>query len=222
MDSSIMRRSYVHKKLESSDAFFVLNVRQQILMAFLLITLVPIVIISAVSIIHERKRLLDAYESLISDESIRISSTLFDITLSMYTSCEPLLSQDSYRQLFAVDSCDRNSSDTYDILENILATMNTTDASVSDIAIYTNNPNIPAGNYIHSCAEDYAGMEWYENLMSAPNNISHWDYTCTTTEHPVQTLNEATLTRRFALPSTQYSAYVVITINYEGVYHNML
>ena len=188
-------------------------VKHQLLFAFLMVSIIPITIISILSIHNTRKQLTDQYQSLLMAEATRINSTLSDFTTSIYTNCEPILTQYNYQQLFSADSYDSNILSTCQSLESLLNNMLISNAAISSVKIYTNNPNIPLSNIIIYNDNNYSDQEWYSNLENAPNKLGHWSCTNVRINQLGQTFYELTLSRRFSVPSSEYTAYLVVTLD---------
>lgn len=184
--------------------------KRQLILTFILVAIIPITLFGILSIIHARSQMNQQYIDQVNAETTRINSTLFDITTSMYTSCEPLINMGTYKTLFASSSVnDANLSD-LSSLNSSIKTMHDTTASISSIHIYTNNPNIPSGNYVTSVTDNYLSQAWYEGVSSGL-----WDNWCCTSSYDSRNheLYELTLTRRIPVASDTYSAYLVITIS---------
>lgn len=189
------------------------NVRQQLMLVFLLFTLIPILGIGSYSMLNLRQQMMEQHRSQVSAEATRIKSTLFDITTSMYTSCEPLLDAYEYKMLFGTDGFNKENKQQYDTLASALQSMHVSTAAISSIHIYTNNPNIPDSYYISYTPDDYAGCDWYENMDPATTFWSDWSYTSSLADSHRQDTNELTLSRRYAVSSGPYSAYLVIRLS---------
>lgn len=85
----------------------------------------------------------EQYKSQVNAAALRINLTLFDITTSLYTSCDNLINSNYLRILLGSDY--RISSEEhqyYKLASNALSTMHSTTAAIASIMIYTNNPNI--------------------------------------------------------------------------------
>lgn len=189
------------------------QVKKQIMITFLMLTILPIVVIGTISTLHMRRQLIDQHESQISAEVTRIKSTLFDITTSMYTSCETLLSSDSNQKLFSATSFHRAEEQQYRGLTQTLNSMHASTAAISSIKVYTNNPNIPSNTYITSCANGFVGYDWYSKIDPVSTDWCNWSsIEDAMGDQKNKERHELTMSRRFALPSS-YSAYLVVSIS---------
>lgn len=187
-------------------------VKHKLVFTFTILSLIPVAIISFISIRNARNQLTDQYQSLVSAEAARLNSALFDITLSAYTAAEPLLTQYNYQRLFSMESFGDESRTAYANLEATLTTMLAANASISSICIYTDNPNIPTDANIISCT-DYSEQEWFINLRDAANKLDHWSCTNVTINQLGEISYQLTLSRRLVVSRGKYSAYLVITLD---------
>ena len=67
-----------------------LRIRHQLLLLGILSFFIPLFIIGLFSVLQARRQLSERYHAQIADAALRINSTLFDITTSLYSSCENL------------------------------------------------------------------------------------------------------------------------------------
>ena len=193
--------------------------------------IIPMVIIGAVSVSILLGQMKDRYEEQLRAENTRIKSIVFDITSIVYTSLEPIISSQEYRDMFASDSYAVVTQGRYDALDAAVSSIIRTTAAISSINIYTNNPKIPTGSHVVNVgisgaqrfgddAEKAAGsgvtddpfsrFEWYNDI-----DDSAWDsYTCT--HVPINEYEkdyELALVRRFNTGSSQNRAYIVVTVS---------
>lgn len=193
--------------------------------------IIPMVIIGVVSVTIIMRQVQDRYEEQLRAENIRIKSIVFDITSIVYTSLEPIISSQEYRDMFASDSYAVVTKGRFDALDAAVSSIIRTTAAISSINIYTNNPKVPTGSHVVNVgisgaerfgddAEIAAGsgvtddpfrrFEWYNDI-----DDSAWDsYTCT--HVPVNEYEkdyELALVRRFNTGSSQNRAYIVVTVS---------
>ena len=102
--------------------------------------IIPMVIIGAVSVSILLGQMKDRYEEQLRAENTRIKSIVFDITSIVYTSLEPIISSQEYRDMFASDSYQVVTKGRYDALDAAVSSIIRTTAAISSIKIYTNNP----------------------------------------------------------------------------------
>lgn len=193
--------------------------------------IIPMVIIGVVSVTIIMRQVQDRYEEQLRAENIRIKSIVFDITSIVYTSLEPIISSQEYRDMFASDSYAVVTKGRFDSLEAAVSSIIRTTAAISSINIYTNNPKVPTGSHVVNVgisgaerfgdnAEIAAGsgvtddpfsrFEWYNDI-----DDSVWDsYTCThVSVNEYEKDYELALVRRFNTGSSQNRAYIVVTVS---------
>jgi F0F1-type ATP synthase assembly protein I len=64
------------------------RIRQQIIFFGMLSAFIPLFIVGLFSVLQARKQMSEQYVSQVETEAIRVNSTLFDITTSLYTSSD--------------------------------------------------------------------------------------------------------------------------------------
>ena len=67
------------------------SVRRQIMYIFILVTVIPVLVVGAIAVSVLNKQMRERYEEQVEAENTRVKSILFDITLSMYNGCEPIV-----------------------------------------------------------------------------------------------------------------------------------
>ncbi|WP_029323510.1 sensor histidine kinase [Butyrivibrio sp. AE3004] len=207
------------------------RVGRQMYRILLLTLIIPVVIIGIMAAIILVRQMNGRYEEQVKADNTRVKSIMFDVTSSLYTNLEPVVSVQTYRDMFSAEEFTDYEKDQYDSIINTIMSLRRSTAAVSTINIYTNNPKIPTGNYIinvgtsgYDEAGDVAGIaagsgdvddpflryEWYRKID--PNA---WDsYTCThvpLNEH--ENAFELTLVRRFNTGNSTNRAYVVATVS---------
>ncbi|WP_026516191.1 sensor histidine kinase [Butyrivibrio sp. MC2021] len=203
----------------------------QMYRVLILALIIPMVIIGIVSVSILMRQMKDRYEEQLRAENIRIRSIVFDITSIVYTSLEPIISSQEYRDMFASDSYEVVTKGRYDALDAAVSSIIRTTAAISSINIYTNNPQIPTGSHVVNVGisgaerfgdnadkaagsgvtdDSFSRFEWYNDIDN-----SAWDsYTCThipLNEH--ENDYELTLVRRFNTGSSENRAYIVVTVS---------
>ena len=124
------------------------RIGRQMYRVLILTLLIPMVIIGVVSISILMRQMKDRYEDQSRAENTRIKSIVFDITSIVYTSLEPIISSQEYRDLFASDSYAVVTKGKYDALDAAVSSIIRTTAAISSINIYTNNPKVPTGSHV--------------------------------------------------------------------------
>ena len=152
----------------------------------------------------------ERYEEQVEAENTRVKSILFDITLSLYNGCEPIVTWQAYRDLLSTEDFSKSDKTNHDSLTRSLASLKENTAAISSIAIYTDNPNIPEGTGISYMENHFEDQEWYQNTRNG--EWSNW--TCTMVPlNPTQEALELTLVRRINIGSSRYEAYLVMTVS---------
>lgn len=184
------------------------KVKHQMLWIFLVAAVLPITLVGVFSIVQVRNQMLTHYEKQLKAEGMRANSLLFDITLSAYTSSEPVISSMDCMQMLGMDEPVSTASADYQEIASSLSALKDNNASISTLKIYTDNPNIPNSLYISTVPtyEDYA---WYPILRE--NEWNMWG--CVASTRLRQGYYELTLVRRIGIVSRKYSAYLVLQID---------
>jgi len=186
------------------------KIKQQLILIFLSGCIIPILIIGLFSLHNVRKQMNNNYTEQLKAEATRLNSTLFDITTSLFTTCEPFILNDMYNSVLSCTNFDDTQTAYYDSLTSSLKTIRDNYASISSIHVYTNNPNIPGNAYITYSDNDFKNQQWYNALSKNTWN----NYSITTSENSLhQKSFELTLTRKIAVTASHYSAYIVVTIS---------
>lgn len=186
-----------------------LRVKWQMMLVFIAVTVIPILIIGAVSVRTLRTQMKISYETRLESESDRIKAILFDTTSSVYSYCEPIVSTQTYRNVLAAEAFTGEVRTRYDDLVFTMDSLQQKLAAVSSIGIYTDNPAVPNGSHIF-CAESFDDYEWYHK--TGPDEWNHWTWT-TVQVNRTQQDEELTLVRRINIGSSKYRAYLVITVS---------
>jgi two-component system, sensor histidine kinase YesM len=186
------------------------KVRQQIIFICMFSTFIPLFIVGLFSIMQARKQMSEQYESQLAATAVRINSTIFDITTSLYTSCDNLINSNYLRKLLGSDFNTSNDRQSYELVYNSLTTMHSNTAAIASIMIYTNNPNIPSNSCITSVDANYSGLQWSNQIKGRTLN----DWQCLTVEDARHNkVYELSIVKRIGINSTKYSAYLVLSID---------
>lgn len=178
-------------------------------MAFFLAATLPILIFGIFSIVHVRNQMAKHYDSQVRADGIRVNSILFDVTTSLYTSSEPIVSNRKCMSLFGSDFSTETDFQNYSDINDSVAALRENTAAISDIRIYTNNPSIPSSDYITELA-GFSKEDWYPTI--GEDGWSTW--TCLPGIDRFDNKKyELTLIRRIAVISPQYTAYLVIRLD---------
>ena len=207
------------------------SVGRQMYRVLLFAIVIPIVIIGIIAALLLFKQMSQRYEEQIKAENTRVKSILFDVTSSMYTNTEPILSLQDYRDLLSAEVYLSRQREQYDAMNRALSSLKRTTAAISTINIYTNNPVIPSGSFfinvgttgeqeVGDTAQKAAGsgvindpfsrFEWYNGI-----DPMAWDtYTCMHVPlNEYEDAYELTLVRRFNTGNSKSRAYAVVTIS---------
>ena len=120
----------------------------QMYRVLILALIIPMIIIGGVSVFILMGQMKDRYEEQLRAENTRIKSIVFDITSSIYTSLEPIISSQEYRDMFASDSYAVITKGRYDALDAAISSIIRATAAISSINIYSNNSKIPSGSHV--------------------------------------------------------------------------
>lgn len=184
------------------------RIRQQLLLTFLFVGILPVLVLGIFSIIRARKQMDEHYRDLVKADGLRINSVLFDITTTQYTSTESFTDTQSCMLLFGSGYKNREALRELSDLDERLETFHHNTAAVSSLRIYTDNPQIPTMNHI-IYVPDLSSMEWYQK---AEDTWSTW--TCLAASDTVgNTYQELALVRRLGVVSDRYSAYLVVCLD---------
>ncbi|WP_026494983.1 sensor histidine kinase [Butyrivibrio sp. WCD3002] len=192
---------------------------------------IPIGIIGIIAAVLLVRQMNQRYEEQIKAENTRVKSILFDVTSSLYTNLEPIVSLQSYRDLLSGSTFEGLQQSELDALNRDISSLRRTTAAISSIAVYTNNPAIPSGDLVinvgpsgneavgddadkaagSGTADDpFSRFEWYGGI-----DPYAWDtYTCMHVPlNEYEDAYELTLVRRFNTGNSGNRAYAVVTIS---------
>lgn len=185
------------------------KVKLQILRTFFLAATLPILIFGIFSVVHVRKQMAKHYDSQVRADGLRVNSILFDVTTSLYTSSESIVSNRKCMTLFGSDFTDETDFLNYADISDSLATFHANTAAISDVRIYTDDSLIPSSDYITQLA-GFSDEDWYQAI--GKDGWGTW--TCLPgTDRFGHDKYELTLIRRIGVISPQYTAYLVIRLD---------
>ncbi|MGN0394983.1 MAG: sensor histidine kinase [Coprococcus sp.] len=184
------------------------KIKYQIMILFLCSIIIPVWLLGAFSIMQLRKKMVDYNQSLVQADCVRINSTLFDITTSIYTSTEYITNNVSYMEFLGSDYTTKY-KEAYDACETALSHIHKDMAAVSSLALYTDNPSIPEGSYI-KYIQNYDNEEWYKVL---PDGCRESWLFVNHTNSRGQQVSELCLIRRMGTISPAYNTYLVIFLD---------
>lgn len=187
-----------------------LKIPQQMHLIFLVCAIVPILFLGTLAIRQANEQLSEQYESLVNADTARVTSILFDITTSIYTTSDTILSSSDGMYLFASDyPSDAQYESSYRRISAELESLYENNAAIASIHIYTDNPTLPDGTHISSIGNGYADMEWYQKL---DGKWASWE--CLSNTSPINAdACQLSLVRRIPIVSKQYTAYLVIGLD---------
>lgn len=207
------------------------RVGRQMYKILFLTLIIPIGIIGIVSAMLLFRQMNDRYEEQVKAENTRVKSILFDVTSSIYTNLEPIVSVQEYRDMFSSDIFGLNEEYRYNELDRSITSLKRSTAAISTIHVYTNNPNIPTGSCVINvgttgieesgdaakmaagsgdASDPFSRYEWYRGID--PNA---WE-SYTSTHVPINEYEDAyelTLVRRYNTGNSDNKAYVVATVS---------
>ncbi len=185
------------------------KIKWQMIAVYVAVAVIPVLIIGTLAVFMLRGQMTRSFEIQLDAESSRVRSILFDITSSVYSFCEPVVSVQAYRNVLAAEHMGDNERTVYHSLTRAISSLRESTAAISSIGIYTDNPELPSNAYIFSTA-DFDAYEWYRK--TGPDVWEKWVYT-TVQVNRLQQDEELTLVRRINIGSVKYRAYLVITIS---------
>ena len=97
----------------------------------LLTLIIPIGIIGIVSAMLLFRQMNDRYEEQVKAENTRVKSILFDVTSSIYTNLEPIVSVQEYRDMFSSDIFGLNEEYRYNELDRSITSLKRSTAAIS-------------------------------------------------------------------------------------------
>ena len=110
------------------------SVRRQIMYIFILVTVIPVLVVGAIAVSVLKKQMKERYEEQVEAENTRVKSILFDITLSLYNGCEPIVTWQAYRDLLSTEDFSKSDKTNHDSLTRSLASLKENTAAISSIA----------------------------------------------------------------------------------------
>ena len=102
------------------------SVRRQIMYIFILVTIIPVLAVGVLAVSVLKKQMRERYEEQVEAENTRVKSILFDITLSLYNGCEPIVTWQAYRDLLATEDFSKSDRANHDSLTRSLPSPPTT------------------------------------------------------------------------------------------------
>lgn len=185
------------------------RITQQILLVFFICTVIPMLILGLLETQRAEKLLTEQYESLADADSARVKSILFDITTSIYTASDTVLSGSDCMYLFASESAEYP-EDAYERISDAMDAVFQHNAAVSSIRLYTDNPLVPSGTYIVSLPEGYESQDWYQAFGG-----QHWQTwtSLSVSGRDLKDPSQLTLIRRVPVASRAYTAWLVIRLD---------
>lgn len=183
-------------------------VKKQFITIFILTGMIPVLILGIFTTIYVHRQMDLHYRSLAKADGIRINSVLFDITTTVYSQSKSIVNTTDSMRLF------NSSKRTADVdlkvnnLNSTLTTLKDNNASISYIHIFSNNPNIKDCKNI-SYMPDFDDIEWKEKIGDS------WSVWTSLTKYTIinTPYKELSLIRKFGIPSQDYEAYLIISID---------
>lgn len=195
-----------------------LRIRHQLLLLGILSFFIPLFIIGLFSVLQARRQLSERYHAQIADAALRINSTLFDITTSLYSSCENLAKTSYLPPLLGADTPVSSDDVLYLQAQDALSTLRTTTAAISSIQIYTDNPNLPSGPYITQ-VDNFESFPW---LLTSQNKF-RGDWQCLPwPDSWGNTVHELSLILQLAPSLARHCAFLVVSIDHNYMKNRLL
>ncbi|MGN1023176.1 MAG: sensor histidine kinase [Lachnospiraceae bacterium] len=183
-----------------------IHIQKKIRRVFLLALLLPMLVLAGLLVWVEDAQSVQRYQNLVTAENTRVRSQLYSVTTSLYQSTQAVATNLTYRRMLSASSFGGTERSRYEALESDLDTLWHNLVALRSIAVYTDNPNIPDGNYIHST--DLASQDWY----SASDVGDRWCLSGAAL-NASETRPELTFVRRINLGSRSWHAYLVAHVS---------
>ncbi len=206
------------------------RIGRQINNVLLLAIIIPIMIVGALGASLLVRQMNERYNEQIKSENTRVKSILFDITSSMYTNLEPIVSVQAYRDMLSTDKMSSADKIQYENMNRALASLKSSTAAFSSLYVYTDNPAVYSEEYVINvgttgieeagddameaagsgdAGDPFSRYEWYEKI-----DPQAWEsYTCIHVPlNEYEDSYELTLVRRFNTGS-DHRAYIVVTVS---------
>lgn len=193
-----------------TDLFAVPKIRQQIILIFLLSSIIPTCIFGFFAIYSARGKMLQLYEDQLTTDTIRVNSTLFDITTSARISTSSISNSQTYRNLLSSSYSADNLSGDYSSLVSAIQTYRNNSAAISSICVFTDNPTLTENTYVSVMPDGFDGEPWFDALDTSAYNT----WVCAPYEDSFGNTNyELTLVEQFLMKDSPYTAYLVTRLD---------
>lgn len=198
-------------KIQQKTNIFLSKFRivHQILLVFFVCTVIPLLLLGIWETQRAIRLLTTQYEALADADSARVKSILFDITTSIYTASDTILSGEDCMYLFAFTEPE-DMEEAYWRLSTSMDTLYQHNAAIASIHLYTDNPAVPSGAFITSLPDGYDQEDWY--LASSGQHWQSWT-TLSVSERDLKDPSQLTLIRRVPVASRTYTAWLVIRLD---------
>ncbi len=185
------------------------KVKKSIIRTFFIAAVLPVVVISLISVTILRNQLRTRYEEQAATEARRVTSILYDTSTAVYLASENMINTTECKKLFGAEYLAEDMQALYNSIVSTLSDYRENTASVSSICIYTDNPNIPTCDFI------VGGCDFSEVNFHIPEDDTNWNSWSTMTSTDIWSNEnyELTLVRRVGIVSQQYRAYFVVTLD---------
>ena len=87
------------------------------MVVYIVVTVIPLFLLGSLSFGMLRGQLKKSYEMQLEAECIRVKGTLFDITSSVYSFSEPIVSVQSYRDIFSKEEFGSDEKQVYKFVD---------------------------------------------------------------------------------------------------------
>lgn len=161
------------KKLHTVFKFT--HIKKQINMIFLLSSIIPVCLFGLFAIVNARRQMLWQYEKQVQTEALRINSTLFDLTTSIRTMTMSICNSEDCRNLFSSDTFVSQQA-SYEHLNSQLKQFHASNAAISSIRFYTDNPSIEDSQNITVLPDGFEGEDWFQ-ATKGNSSYNIWTYT---------------------------------------------
>lgn len=186
-----------------------IKIKWQIRLLFLFGVFIPVWLLGVFSMVWIKNQMYEHYSAQIHAESVRINSTLFDITTSIYSSTDSIVNNVNNMEMLGKKFTSTKYYDYLEQLEGTLSYLHTNTASISSIYIYTDNPYIPDSPHL-TYTKDFSEEFWYDTIPE--QELECWTFVHHEDRFGNE-IHELCLIRKMGVVSEKYSAYLVICLD---------
>lgn len=142
-----------------------IKVQKKLYFIFFISVFIPVITIGSYLVYNTRSLLTNHYKEQVHSDGIRVRSTLLDLTTNIYKQATTISGNNNLAELLSIDA-PLYSEGEFTIKEHeILAPLLTENGSIQYFSIYTYNPCLPEGKYIHQITDEIQNEDWYQRAF---------------------------------------------------------